>query len=168
MTEDSSIISGTSGATFSDDCAYRYRLWRRWDEGDTLGWVLLNPSTADETESDPTLTRCIDFSKRFGYGSLVIVNLFGYQTSEPSEMKQREDPVGPENDEHLRTVCEAVDTIIAGWGNSGEHEERAITVAQMLEGKLHALAVNQTGHPRHPLYVSKDTEPVPYSAEELL
>ena len=36
----------------------------------------LNPSTADENENDPTITRCINFAKSWGYGSVCVTNLF--------------------------------------------------------------------------------------------
>jgi hypothetical protein len=52
------------GAVFSDDREYRYRLWRTWDvDKPTAAFVMLNPSTADETENDPTIRRCIGFAK---------------------------------------------------------------------------------------------------------
>ena len=58
-----------SGAIISACGQYRYHLWRRWDELlPTMVWVMLNPSTADATEDDPTIRRCIGFAKREGCG----------------------------------------------------------------------------------------------------
>jgi hypothetical protein len=47
---------------------YRYSLARKRDlQKDDLIWVLLNPSTADSTQDDPTIRKIIQFSKNFGY-----------------------------------------------------------------------------------------------------
>lgn len=60
---------------------YRYLLWRTWDmTRPRLLWVLLNPSTADDQTDDPTLRRCIRFSRDWQYGGLEIVNLFAFRT----------------------------------------------------------------------------------------
>ncbi|MEO7003154.1 MAG: DUF1643 domain-containing protein [Ktedonobacterales bacterium] len=64
---------------------YRYLLWRTWDEAQPrLLWAMLNPSTPDG--EDPTVRRCKDFSQRWGYGSMEIVNLFAYRTSNPQNV----------------------------------------------------------------------------------
>jgi len=43
---------------------YRYSLTRTWDPAlEPLVFILLNPSTADETANDPTVTRCIGHAK---------------------------------------------------------------------------------------------------------
>ena len=48
----------TSGAQISDDCLYRYSLWRTWDQtkGSCL-FVMLNPSTANAYQDDPTISK---------------------------------------------------------------------------------------------------------------
>ena len=89
-------------AVFSPCRTYRYALSRVWaaDKPYAL-FIGLNPSTADETLDDPTIRRCIDFAKRWGYGGLVMANLFAYRATNPSEMKAATDPVGVANDEWL-------------------------------------------------------------------
>ena len=79
-------------AVFSPCRTYRYALSRVWaaDKPYAL-FIGLNPSTADETLDDPTIRRCIDFAKRWGYGGLVMANLFAYRATEPSEMKAATD-----------------------------------------------------------------------------
>ncbi|MCB9902553.1 MAG: DUF1643 domain-containing protein, partial [Planctomycetes bacterium] len=45
-----------STATFSPCRTYRYSLTRIWDDAAPVcGFILLNPSTADETRNDPTI-----------------------------------------------------------------------------------------------------------------
>lgn len=52
---------------------FRYVLEREWAlHGKTLTWCMLNPSTADALDDDPTIRKCIGFSKRWGFGSLVV------------------------------------------------------------------------------------------------
>lgn len=44
----------------SEDGRYRYRLWRQWDRGPVMAWIMLNPSTADAHTDDPTTRRCAE------------------------------------------------------------------------------------------------------------
>ena len=77
-----------SGAIFSSCRKYRYALWRNWDETKPCVMIIgLNPSTADENENDPTITRCINFAKSWGYGGVCVTNLFAYCATVPSDMK---------------------------------------------------------------------------------
>ena len=88
-----------SGAVFSDCRKYRYALWRMWDENKPLVMIIgLNPSTADETGNDPTITRCISFARSWGYGAVCVTNLFGFRATAPSQLKVYHDPIGKEND----------------------------------------------------------------------
>ena len=86
-------------AKFSACRKYRYALWRTWDESKPNVMIIgLNPSTADENENDPTITRCINFAKSWGYGGVCVTNLFAYCATVPSDMKASNDPIGSEND----------------------------------------------------------------------
>ena len=143
MTE---FVSAT--ADISGD--YRYSLTRVWDEAlPTITFVLLNPSTADAQQLDPTLRRCVSFAKREGYGGMVILNLYAFRTKSPKLMKAAADPVGPEND---RVLAGATGTVVAGWGNIADPERVAQAVA--LLPPLHALGINEGGQPTHPLTCS--------------
>ena len=145
MTE---FVSAT--ADISGD--YRYSLTRVWDEAlPTITFVLLNPSTADAQQLDPTLRRCVSFAKREGYGGMVILNLYAFRTKSPKLMKAAADPIGPEND---RVLAGATGTVVAGWGNSADPKRVAQAVA--LLPPLHALGTNEGGQPTHPLYVLGD------------
>jgi hypothetical protein len=78
-----------------------------------ITFVLLNPSTADADQLDPTLRRCVTFAKREGFGGMVILNLYAFRTEHPKVMLAASEPVGPDND---RILASATGTIVAGWG----------------------------------------------------
>lgn len=54
---------------------------------------MLNPSTADENVDDPTIRRCINFAKDWGYGGMYVGNLFAFRTAYPKELKEAGFPV---------------------------------------------------------------------------
>jgi hypothetical protein len=72
-----------SSAVLSPDGVYRYRLDRVWGAGPRVLFVMLNPSTADATQDDPTLRRCLGFARDWGYGSLTVANLYAYRARGP-------------------------------------------------------------------------------------
>jgi hypothetical protein len=151
-------------AVISDDGQYRYRLSRTWDtDKPTLAFIMLNPSTADATEDDPTIRRCLGYAKEWGYGSLVVANLFALRSTDPSNLREHPDPVGPENERHLREVCAESEKVIVAWGANGSLQGRGREVGEMLDVVLYALDTTKDGHPVHPLYQPADAEPEPWS-----
>ena len=144
---------------------YRYTLWRSWRSGSTVGFIMLNPSTADYRQNDPTIRRCISFAQAWGYGSLEVVNLFAYRTAYPRQLKQVTDPTGVENDRCLEAAVRRAEAVILAWGNWGGLYRRDRTVLKLLapyQSKLYCLDRNQSGHPRHLLYVKGTVRPTPY------
>lgn len=143
---------------FSRDRRHRYSLIHRFNSlfaGDLIMWIGLNPSTADETQLDPTLTRIRSFSDREGFTGFWMANLFGLRTPYPKEMMAAKDPVGPENDASLRAGAKNCSKIVAAWGAIGEYQERAEAVVKLFPNReLWCLGTTQAGHPRHPLYVN--------------
>ena len=79
-------------------------------------FVGLNPSTADETNDDPTIRRCIAFAREWGYARLHMANLFAFRATEPRDMMNASDPIGPENDKHLLTLANDSILTVAAWG----------------------------------------------------
>lgn len=160
-------------AVISDDGLYRYRLERQWsDTPGTTTFVMLNPSTADGEVDDNTIRRCMGFAKRWGHGRLVVVNLFALRATDPRELLEADDPVGPENDGYLRAVGSENSLIIAGWGSPPSklyalHYLRRDTALSLLAGPstissfkgrpIFCLGVTKKGQPRHPLYLSKES-----------
>lgn len=157
-----------TGAIFSDCRKWRYILWRRWDrELPPCIFIGLNPSTADETTDDPTIRRCIGFARRWGYGSLYMLNIFAYRATEPADMKAADDPIGPRNDrwleEAVRETLKAGGGAVAAWGAHGNFADRQKAVAALLSGfELQCLGTTRSGCPKHPLYLAQTTEREPW------
>lgn len=158
-------------AVISDDGLYRYRLERRWAPGHAVTWVMLNPSTADAEIDDPTLRRITGFSRRMGFGRLIVVNLYAFRATEPRDLWRATDPVGPDNDEHLRDALTGHEVVVA-WGAHARPDR----IARFLQihrdapgaGRLHALTVTGSGQPGHPLYVRSDRTPAPWEPPDTL
>ena len=148
-------------AKLSDCRKYRYALWRTWDDSKPYVMIVgLNPSTADETKDDPTLTRCIKFAKYWGYGGLCMANLFAFRATEPSDMMASSDPVGLENDSWLSKLSKDAGIVVAAWGNDGSHLGRSSAIKAMLPN-LHCIKMNKSGEPAHPLYLRSSLVPTP-------
>jgi hypothetical protein len=142
-------------AGFSRCGRYRYWLRRIWDPALAhCVFIGLNPSTADAREDDPTLRRCLSFARGWGYGSLLLVNLFSLRATDPRALKMASDPIGPRTDLWLRRAAAETDTVIAAWGNGGLLMNRGMTVHQMLKNPC-CLGLTALGMPRHPLYCPK-------------
>lgn len=156
-------------ATFDADCVYRYRLTRIWDSGlAAITWIMLNPSTADEHDDDPTISRVIGFSRSWGYGSAEVVNLFAFRTPSPAMLQTADDPVGPANDETVLSSASRTDKVIVAWGNHGALANpvtgapRCDEMLRMIDdvgGDVDCLGFTRSGQPSHPLYLPADTRP---------
>lgn len=160
------IIRGqwVSEACFSDDMLYRYALRRRWEiELPKICFVMLNPSTADEIQDDPSVRRCIAYAKRWGFGSLTVANIFAWRSTDPKVLRTVEDPVGPENDAAIMAAVEDSDLTVMAWGNHGLYLQRGERVFKMLENAgrdAYALTLTSAWEPAHPLYLSGSLEPI--------
>jgi len=151
-----------SGAVLSECRTWRYGLWRIWDADlPMMAFCGLNPSTADENKDDPTIRRCVNFSKDWGYGGLYMLNAYGYRATDPADMKRAIDPVGPDNDRWLTHFAERSALVIAAWGVHCS-AERESEVYQLLNQNVYCLGTTKAGHPRHPLYLKKTSERIPW------
>lgn len=147
------------------DNEYRYALWRRWGKGKGYAMFIgLNPSTADDKVDDPTIRRCMSFAESWGYDGLCMANLFAYRTKSPSEMKQADDPVGPETDKWLKKLAKKAGVVVAAWGVHGQFLQRDQEVQAMIQ-PLHYLRLTKRGYPGHPLYLPKTLVPQPWMEE---
>lgn len=128
-------------------------------------FVGLNPSTADETTDDPTLTRCINYARSWGYGGVCMANLFALRATDPSDMKASNEPVGPENDKWLNELANEAALVVAAWGNDGSFLGRSRHVLELIPN-LSCLKLNKSGEPAHPLYQPANLKPVPIDRRE--
>ena len=151
------------GAVFSPCRRWRYALWRIWNsEHPLLHFMMLNPSTADENANDPTVERCERRAREWGYGGLIVTNIFAWRSTDPRALLEVDDPIGPENDAViLRAIFLALDTVCA-WGVHGRARGRELVDGPLRMCHLHALGFTADGTPRHPLYLPYESEPVPY------
>lgn len=174
------------GAVFSGCGKYRYALWRSCvslepdEQGNppwparsvgerTLGWVMLNPSSAAE-DDDPTIRKCMGFAKRGSYDGIMVVNLFAFKATMPRELwKRRADIVGPDNNDAIRQALSGVDDVMYAWGAttgaaSPRLLKRSLEVSDIVLGmrpkiRTFTLGFTSAGFPRHPLYVPYTMEP---------
>lgn len=162
-------------AVISDCGRYRYRLGREnlpalrggpeIDPERTATFVMLNPSTADASIDDPTIRRCVDYARRWGFGALLVVNLYAWRATDPRELRGVEDPIGPDNDAYLTDAAMAATSgspLVAAWGANAAAERIAQVLALPGMDRLTALAVTKAGHPGHPLYLKADLMPQPW------
>ena len=157
---------------FSEDCRYRYWLEseveldvKSEDKGTCL-FLMLNPSKANQDISDNTANRCKEFAQQWGYKTLKICNLFARCSSKPAVLKDEKDPIGPDNNDHIKAAACQAHKIVLAWGGSGikvlkkpKFDERVREVVRLLEEagaseKLYALCPLErpcltSGQPRH-------------------
>lgn len=147
-----------SSAIVSDDGRFRYALTRDWGDGPRAVFIMLNPSTADAEEDDPTIRRCISFAKREGCGSLRVENLFAFRATNPDQMFAHAHTAVGGTDRYIREAVTDAGTgpVIAAWGGDKRAAPRAHHVLGMLFdiGRgMKCLGKTKAGAPRHPLYV---------------
>jgi hypothetical protein len=158
MTKDTLI---SSGAEFSQDRKYRYTLWRQWEEVENwVAFIGLNPSIADETEDDPTVRRCINFAKKWGYSGMFMLNIFAYRATDPKEMKAAEDPIGIANNRYINITIYDSDRVVLCWGNHGSHIHRNAAVAELVSYHSNVVhfGLTKSREPKHPLYLSNNAQ----------
>ncbi|WP_018390874.1 DUF1643 domain-containing protein [Ancylobacter sp. FA202] len=192
-----SISYVAKGATVSACGRFRYRLWREWrlhpapslwsmwtdddgsplldGEGDPVGWpkacifVMLNPSTADGEQDDPTIRRCVGFARAWGYDRMEVINLFAHRATDPRALlalNDADDPVGPDNRGAFANVLFGscpVGLVVCAWGAHGGHLGQDETALGWIGShKRFALGLTKAGHPRHPLYVGSAADLVEF------
>lgn len=163
------------GAVFAPDRKHRYLLWRRILQCDLLMpargiclFNMLNPSTADESEEDPTVRRTIDYASRWGCSTLIVTNMYGWMSTDKEALCGLPDPVGRDNDLWIAAAAAAADIVIAAWGNGPSKLDirpRARHVLRLIDRPTMCLGITEEGNPWHPLYRPKTFQPIPYTSE---
>ena len=167
MTAPGDVFRGDhqAGAIFSPDFTYRYLLWRmvRPNELRACLWVMLNPSTADENDLDQTLRRCWNYCNDWGYGWMVIANLFAFRATDPKKLTAPGEMTARHNNAYLLAALRRCDTAIAGWGAHPLAQDKghrfACTLVPAAGRSLQCLGTSKGGAPRHPLYLKRGEKP---------
>ena len=157
---------------FSECRSYRWILKRELLIGEkTIVFIGLNPSKANSSTNDSTLSRIINFCSKWNYKNIYIVNLFGLISKSPSELSKSNDPIGSNNDLIIlkslefwqqNTNCD----LWLGWGDKGQLNGRDRKVLKFIKNfsdlksnennyskRLLSLGLSKKGNPRHPLYM---------------
>ena len=163
MSESSSNETIKKDAYISPCKKYRYWLSRKWntDKGIIL-FIGLNPSTADDKRDDKTILRCIDFTRRWGYGGFYMVNLFALRSTYPRVLKKCADPQGEDNTKTIIALHILTDLTIAAWGTNGTLHNQDKMVKSLIS-PIYCMAKTKDGHPRHPLYLKSTCKPFLWS-----
>ena len=183
----------SADACLSADELFRYSLTRWWGDlppsqpekgcGRWAVFIMLNPSTADARQDDPTIRRCIAFADAWGYKGLCVLNLYAFRSSDPTDLIYASDAVGPNNDLIIVKTLQAVfnhtekqhtgllpfraspPAAYVAWGVADKHRNRAARVLSLIR-RCHfeplAIRVTQAGWPSHPLYLPRNSRPVSY------
>ena len=148
-------------AVIDESGLYRYSLTREWSGLRRMAWIMLNASKADANIDDPTIRRCIGFSNSWGYGGIIVVNLFAYRATDPKELLKVDDPIGSDNDYYIRQAVINAELIVAAWGAHRMAELRGAEVKLLVRLEtieiLRCLGKTKSGAPKHPLYIPSDT-----------
>lgn len=132
----------------------------------TLCWIMLNPSTADESVDDPTIRRVKRFTFDNGFDDLIVVNLFAARATNPNELidmaEAGVDPVGADNPYWLAWAVARSDAVVFAWGAWVDGKPLKRLHPHTIVPDPLCLGATKSGAPRHPLYVKADQPLVPW------
>jgi hypothetical protein len=155
-------------AVISSCGKFRYTLRRIWGDGPRLMVVMLNPSTADGSKDDPTITRLIRRCRDESFEGFIVCNLYALRATNPVELEygwaKCTDIVGPTNMQAIRETMHECDECLVAWGAHPMASKRDRLVLDVLYERFsNALGcgtslwmIDQTkdGFPKHPLHVA--------------
>ncbi|MFD2133769.1 DUF1643 domain-containing protein [Pseudogracilibacillus auburnensis] len=115
-----------STAVMSDNNLYRYQLTRTWaSEKLKVTVIMLNPSTANILKTDRTVMNVDNFLiDKNKFGSMTIVNLFAYMTTNPALLSQRDEAYESLNNKYLINAFDESDIIIIAWTRNNFIKEK--------------------------------------------
>lgn len=158
---------------------YRWTLRRAWGSGPCILWCGLNPSTADGKRDDPTMWREMCFSYRWGFGSLVKVNLYPFISANQDALRKWRASFDGEdrgandawlaNMDAVRQEIAGSDRHMAAWGNGADPDDLSAFLEEIatdyeswdraghsedppqIKIDWYCLGTNGDGSPRHTL-----------------
>ena len=154
------MISSFSGAILDHTRSYRFLLWRFWDERPRILFAGLNPSTGNEFQNDPTVSRWCQFAQAWGYGGFYAANLYPFITPHPEEL------VAPTcfhkaNYPALKMASDLAVLTVACWGDGIKKVAGGLEIADHVRKNLTkpmCFGLTQSGNPRHPLYLPSNAQ----------
>lgn len=161
-----------SEAGISSDGKYRWWLFRCWAASlPLIIWIMMNPSTADHQKNDPTILKIIRYSRKWGFGAVLVLNIYAFRSSKPENLPQvLDEAVGKSNDWWIRTIFRfAVRKkvpVICAWGV--KHKERGAQVRVVADEaglRLMCLELALNAEPKHPRFLSEDLRPRPLQSK---
>lgn len=159
------------------DGIHRLELRRQWDdEKPFLPVCMLNPSTADHRQNDPTILTVIHFAKVHDYGGIIVVNLCSIRTPSPKAMMlvTWDEVMAGVNarfwSDAMHYAKENGGKILAAWGADGNYlrlNHSFHSLASAIGVELVCLGTTQNGQPKHPLarghhFIPRDTRFQPW------
>jgi hypothetical protein len=158
-------------AKFSKDRRKRFELIRDWQdeipsrELRTVNFIMLNPSVADATNDDRTVTKCVGFGRRWGFTRVVITNLIPVVSKDPRKLPSWFG-IDIQNKNVLIRWIKRADLIVAAWGS----QPKAVTgrialtehvrfVQSLAPVRFHCIGITKSGSPRHPSRASYTERP---------
>lgn len=124
---------------------------------------MLNPSVADETSDDKTISKCIKFSKDWGYGGLYVINLCSDISTCPKETISKlntNQEIDSISLSYMVDVIKNSKTVYCAWGFGISAPKWLTTILKNKTTK--ALALSKLATPKHPLYLDSKLIPVKF------
>jgi hypothetical protein len=163
---------------------YRYLLSRDLAESSSKVLVvsMLNPSTADETNDDPTVLSVCRLARNAGFAKVKVLNLFAIRATNPKDMWLHSSPTGENNwktwTETLQNLNPKEDAVVLAWGRAPTVYQHRLKFIQNVQNASQCLKKwdetlmtwinNKDGSPRHPLYISSNTKLRPYNLDDYI
>lgn len=137
--------------------------------GPVISLGMVNPSLANGEENDQTMTKVDGFCLRLGASKVIVWNPFARIAKDIRDLRQVDDPIGPENDAHIAKAVQGADIHIVAWGPLSKlpkplrNRWRSVVNVLMDAGaKPMCWGTALGGQPRHPLMLAYATPLVPW------
>jgi hypothetical protein len=164
------LMTATTG-NINGRTLYRFDLKRVWNPfGPIVNFIMLNPSTADAFEDDPTIRRCVGFAKSWGHGGIVVTNLYAWRATNPKVIRDmirigdERTAIGHNNASFILQHAKESQLVVAAWGAHARIRGKGILIELQARGIFpSALRLTAAGEPCHPLYLPGDlvVQPIP-------
>lgn len=129
---------------------YRWWLKRAWGDGPCILWCGVNPSTANAQRDDPTMWREIEFSYRWGFGSLIKINIYPFISANQAALRKWKSSWKPEEYEPIpwgldksafnawlynldvaREQTKRATMFMAAWGNGADRDDLEVFLTEI-------------------------------------